>query len=200
MTQEAVAAAAAADTAGAVADAVAHPDANNWGTNAKGRLETRPVVWTVEPKDGACPLRCAARRARGALWVGPRRAAAGPNSSPPCSCHHPQPTPLCPRPHPPSPPPPPSSYHMDGAVCRRCPQGHVRGAADADCKICLPGTFSDMELHECRPCAPGNYAHWHAMTRCLWCKPGSYADAPSATECKACPAGAASGYQAAKCV
>jgi hypothetical protein len=99
----------------------------------------------------------------------------------------------------PSPLQPLSSYYLDGAVCRRCPQGHVRGASDAACKICLPGTFSDMEMHECRPCARGNYAHWHAMTRCLWCKPGSYADAPGATECKPCAAGTSSGYQAAKC-
>jgi hypothetical protein len=57
MSAEAIAAAAATDTAGAVTDAVAHPDANNWGTNAKGALEARPVVWTVEAKAGACPLR-----------------------------------------------------------------------------------------------------------------------------------------------
>jgi hypothetical protein len=69
-------AAAARDTAAAVAAAVAHPESETYGTNSvSGLLEKLPVVWTVNPPaDGGCP----------------------------------------------------SDYYLDGPVCRRCAQGHVR--------------------------------------------------------------------------
>jgi hypothetical protein len=50
-------------------------------------------------------------------------------------------------------------YFLDGRLCRRCAQGHVRGGSETECRICPPGTFADMTRQECRKCARGNYAY-----------------------------------------
>ena len=55
LNDAAILAAAASETAAAVADAVAHPDANNFGYDANGSLAQLPVTWTKAPQPaGAC--------------------------------------------------------------------------------------------------------------------------------------------------
>ena len=43
----------------------------------------------------------------------------------------------------------PAGYALDGKLCRRCPQGHVRAEGEAACKICAPGTWADVAQQQC---------------------------------------------------
>jgi hypothetical protein len=56
-----------------------------------------------------------------------------------------------------------AGYFLDGRLCRRCAQGHVRGEGAGECKICPPGTYADVTRQECRPCARGNYAYCESL-------------------------------------
>lgn len=88
----------ARDAAKAVADAVANPDASNWGTDSHGQLGTAPVEWTVELVDGKCP----------------------------------------------------ADYWLDGPVCRRCAQGHVRAVSlpTAACRITLTNVSGHVAAYQ----------------------------------------------------
>ncbi|XP_063687499.1 uncharacterized protein LOC134820793 isoform X2 [Bolinopsis microptera] len=81
-----------------------------------------------------------------------------------------------------------SGSYLADAVCKLCQKGNysdVEGATE--CKTCLQGNYSDVEgATECKTCLQGNYSDVEGATECKTCLQGNYSDVEGATECKTC--------------